>query len=87
MEKSVSVLNREKYPRPDFIREDWQSLDGIWEFSFEKPVFDRKIVVPFCYQSQRSGIYDTTDYDTVWYRRSFTADGGKLKSRRLLLEL
>ena len=85
MEKSVSVLNREKYPRPDFIREDWQSLDGIWEFSFEKPVFDRKIVVPFCYQSQRSGIYDTTDYDTVWYRRSFTADGEKLKSRRLLL--
>ena len=38
MEKDVAVLHREEYPRPDFIREDWQSLDGVWEFSFEKPV-------------------------------------------------
>lgn len=76
---------RTEHPRPDFVREDWVSLNGEWEFSFDKPVFDQRIQVPFAYQSQMSGIGSAEEHEEVWYRRSFWADGEKLKSRRLLL--
>ena len=33
--------------------------------------FDRKIVVPFCYQSKLSGIGETAFHDVVWYARTF----------------
>lgn len=80
------MLEREYYPRPDFIRKDWISLDGEWDFSFDKDSFDRKIMVPFCYQSKMSGIGETEDHEIVWYRKTFYADLEKMKGRRLLLK-
>lgn len=83
MSKMISA--RGEYPRPDFIREQWELLNGEWEFSFDRPVFDRKILVPFCYQSKKSGIGETEDHDTVWYRRNFVVEGSRLQGHRLLL--
>ncbi|MCL2035717.1 MAG: glycoside hydrolase family 2 [Oscillospiraceae bacterium] len=81
----MSSIPRPEYPRPDFERKDWFNLNGNWEFSFDKPTYDRTITVPFCYQSKASGIGDTTDHDVVWYKRVFPVDGGKIKKGRLLL--
>jgi beta-galactosidase/beta-glucuronidase len=42
--------------------------------------FDRRITVPFCYQSRLSGIGDTAFHDVVWYARTFespVADSGE----------
>ena len=47
------------------------NLNGEWRFSFDRPDFDRTIIVPFAYQSTLSGIEDKSLHDTVWYRRSF----------------
>jgi beta-galactosidase/beta-glucuronidase len=33
--------------------------------------FDRRITVPFCYQSRLSGIGDASFHDVVWYARCF----------------
>jgi beta-galactosidase/beta-glucuronidase len=44
--------------------------------------FDRRITVPFCYQSELSGIGDASFHDVVWYARTFEAHPG---SERLLL--
>lgn len=77
---------RELHPRPDFVRRDWVSLDGEWEFSFGDDRFDRTIRVPFCYQSQKSGIGKPDHWETVWYRRSFTVDPEKHRSGRVLLK-
>lgn len=61
-------------PRPMFRRERWMSLDGEWEFgSGDAPVFDRRITVPFCPQSELSGLHDRDPGDVVWYRRRFDA--------------
>lgn len=43
------TIPRPEFPRPDFVRNEWETLNGTWEFSFEEPVFDRQIQVPFCY--------------------------------------
>lgn len=70
------------YPRPRFVRESFVSLNGEWDFAFDRggafladkmrtAVFPQKIVVPFAYNSPSSGIEGAADCDTVWYRRTF----------------
>ena len=74
---------RKEYPRPQFRRDIWQSLNGEWEFGFgDKQNYDRKINVPFSYQWQASGIGDISVHDTVWYKRKFTVSE---KNKRALL--
>ena len=78
------MFDRNEYPRPQFRREDWQSLNGEWEFAFDdqnegiksglwqgKKALPLKIRVPFSYQYPASGIGDTAQHDVVWYRRTF----------------
>jgi beta-galactosidase/beta-glucuronidase len=47
--------------------------------------FDRRITVPFCYQSRLSGIGDTSFHDVVWYARTFTPPPPDVENQRLLL--
>ncbi|TMG13281.1 MAG: glycoside hydrolase family 2, partial [Chloroflexi bacterium] len=54
-------------------RDTWINLNGEWEFAFDRPNFDRSIIVPFAYQSELSGIGERKLHDTVWYRRRFDA--------------
>lgn len=68
----MNQIPRSEYPRPDFQRENWLSLNGEWDFSFDKPIFDRKILVPFACETKLSGIHDTSFHNAVWYRRSFS---------------
>lgn len=84
------------YPRPDFKRDLWINLDGEWEFEFddnnigEKEKWylahklNRKITVPFCYQSSLSGIGDKSVHDIIWYRKEFTLPES-FKDKRVLL--
>ena len=71
----METFNKPTYPRPDFARESWESLDGEWEFDLGERFqtaeealgsdFEEKIQVPFCYQSQASGIGRTEGYGLV----------------------
>jgi beta-galactosidase/beta-glucuronidase len=76
-------IPRPEYPRPQFVRSDWLNLNGEWEFEIdrsdtglerglrERPLAQR-ITVPFCPESELSGIADTDFMNAVWYRRRFT---------------
>ncbi len=86
MEQRQNEIPRPEFPRPDFARNEWETLNGSWEFSFQQPVFDREIQVPFCYQSKKSGIGEEKDYETVWYRRTVVLNEEKLAGKRLLLK-
>ncbi|WP_340682378.1 LamG-like jellyroll fold domain-containing protein [Amycolatopsis coloradensis] len=67
-----------EYPRPQLVRENWQNLNGVWEFAGaapgEVPPFGEKlaekILVPYPTESALSGIQRHEDY--MWYRRTFT---------------
>ena len=78
---------RNEYPRPHFRRENWLSLNGIWEFEFDDNhdgearglhngniKLNKEINVPFTYQYPESGIGDKTFHDTLWYKKSFVYD-------------
>jgi beta-galactosidase/beta-glucuronidase len=53
------------------------NLNGMWRFAFDEPNFDQRIVVPFAYQSELSGIGRSELHDTVWYARRFRAPEGE----------
>ncbi|WP_172255262.1 glycoside hydrolase family 2 protein [Saccharibacillus deserti] len=76
---------RPEYPRPQFERAQWLNLNGEWDFAFDderqgdrerwyepgQGNFERRINVPFAFQSKLSGIADPGFHDLVWYRRAF----------------
>src|SRR5688572_26725855 len=90
-------IPRPEYPQPQFQRAKWLNLNGTWEFEFDdKNVgmqedwaagtrkFSRNILVPFCFESKKSGIGDTSFHPWVWYRRAFTIPTD-WKGQRVLL--
>ncbi len=54
------------------LEERWQEVTP--ERLAGSSPFDRRIVVPYCYQSKLSGIGDTAFHDVVWYARTFAAE-------------
>ena len=77
------AIPRPEYPRPQFARSLWFNLNGEWEFAFDdadegleagwqdgRNLPDR-IIVPFAYQTELSGINDKAVHEIVWYARTF----------------
>lgn len=80
------------YPRPQFRRATWVSLNGTWDFAIDKDAtwcaphdvaFDKKIEVPYSPETPKSGVQDTSFYSAVWYRRMF--DRPPLQPRERLM--
>lgn len=77
-------IPRNEYPRPQFVRSEWMNLNGEWDFSFDTDTFDKKIIVPYVYQSKLSRINIQDAHETVWYRRSFKLPES-MKDKRTIL--
>lgn len=76
---------RPEYPRPQMVRQNWLNLNGPWEYQTDRANsgLDRKLMdpdadftesinVPFCRESQLSGIGDTEFCNAVWYRKKIS---------------
>ena len=79
------------YPRPQFKRDCWQSLNGEFEYHIatrgEKWIEDYTgtIIVPFAVESLLSGVEKPLrPTDRLWYRKCFTVNED-LKGKRILL--
>jgi len=69
------------YPRPQLVREHWQSLNGQWKFTFDDekkyrrpsdPIqWTHEITVPYPPESKASGIGDRGFHRACWYQREF----------------
>ncbi len=78
---------RKEHPNPQFMRGEWENLNGTWEFDFDfgRSAIERKfyetelpkrIEVPFCPESKLSGIEYKDFMPAVIYRRKFTVPNG-----------
>ncbi|MBQ7900519.1 MAG: beta-galactosidase [Clostridia bacterium] len=76
-------IPRAEHPFPQMIRSNWLNLNGQWEFEidngvsgkhrefFKRDILSDKITVPFCPESDLSGIGNKDFMYCVWYRREF----------------
>ncbi|MGX7078285.1 glycoside hydrolase family 2 protein [Globicatella sanguinis] len=75
-------MKRELHPRPQFIREKWELLDGEWDFCFDEQnrglkeswskgiPSDKKIKVPYTYETKLSNIDIQTPHNVIWYQKN-----------------
>src|SRR5215469_6188375 len=76
----VSPTNAQPdYPRPQLVRPDWLSLNGLWNYAISPDSTDRmppsqgKILVPFPVESSLSGVMTNLDeHSKLWYRRTIS---------------
>lgn len=72
---------RENYPRPQFVRDSYLDLNGEWNFRFDDQKVgtasgwqngfeDKKIMVPFSYETIKSGIGCLEPHETIWYSKN-----------------
>lgn len=85
------------YPRPQFVRKQWKSLNGEWNFIFDdndegetKKYFkefpmDKKIIIPFTYETKLSVIEDESVHYIVWYNRKINISKEQLHNNKVIL--
>lgn len=89
-------IPRPEHPNPQWERKNWQNLNGEWEFEFdfgctainrnrfEAEKLDGKITVPFCPESELSGIGYKDFINAVCYKRNFEITKEQLCGRVIL---
>ena len=74
-------IPRPEHPRPQFVRDSWINLNGPWSCTFDfgrsgmdpgrelfkSTGFEREIIVPFCPESDISGVGHKDFIDMMWY--------------------
>lgn len=85
------------YPRPQFVRNEWQNLRGKWNFIFDdkdegenKKYFldfplGTQINLPFTYETKLSGIQDENVHSIVWYNKKVNISKKQIHNKKTLL--
>lgn len=82
-----------EYPRPHMVRENWQNLNGLWDYAIAPEAtgkdlpaaYEGKILVPFAIESALSGVGKRVGEENVlWYRKEVSVPS-KLRKQNVLL--
>lgn len=84
-------MYRSEHPNPQFERTNYECLNGPWEFSYGKvygrenmPLNDVIIEIPYCPESELSGIHNTDFITDCVYSREIEVRESDLRGRVVL---
>lgn len=83
-------MNAFDYPRPQFRRDKWESLDGLWSYSFSDCAdlsdvqWQGEICVPYPPESSKSGVGDPSFHPVIWCQRNFKIPSSWSEERLIL---
>ena len=93
----MNSIPRSEHPKPQFRRDGWMNLNGQWAFEIDNgrsgkarglhqadAQLSDTILVPFCPQSELSGVNHKDFLYGVWYRRTFELTKERLSGRVVL---
>ena len=79
------MIPRSEHPKPQFCRENWLNLNGTWAFEIDQSrsgeyrglhntdaTLNSQILVPFCPESDLSGVGHKDFIQGVWYQKKVT---------------
>lgn len=88
MKNDLKQIPRPEHPRPQFERERWINLNGEWTYRFDfgksgraqglakSAGFENRINVPFCPESELSGVGHKDFIECLWYHRTIEIPSG-----------
>ena len=92
------MIPRNEHPNPGFYREGYINLNGQWDFEFDfgksgvarkfyEPdyAFSKKINVPFCPESELSGIGYKDFMDAVWYKKTVNLSAEQVSGKTFIV--
>lgn len=92
------MIPRNEHPNPNFKRNDYIILNGEWDFEFDfgdsgkernlfsvDAEFSKKINVPFCPESELSGIGYKDFMAAVWYKRTVEITEEQLNGKAFIV--
>ena len=88
--RGYKMVYRTEHPNPQFQRESYECLNGTWEFSYgkisrkENCALDGRIEVPFCPESELSGVHNTDYINDCVYSREIEVKKADLNGRLVL---
>ena len=93
----MNTIPRSEHPKPQFQRDSWMNLNGLWAFEIDNgrsgkarglhqadAQLSDTILVPFCPQSELSGVNHKDFLYGVWYRRTVDLTKEQLSGRVVL---
>lgn len=93
---SFCEIPRPEHPNPQMVRSEWLNLNGEWDYAETNDSSDESfltqqnypetIMVPFCRESELSGIQRTGFMKNTWYRRTFNVPSN-WNSKRVLFHV
>ena len=91
------MMYRTEHPKPQWERNQWMNLNGLWDFKFDHgnsgearklyssdASYSQQINVPFCPESKLSGIEHKDFMSSIWYKRKFTLEKEQLQGNVFL---
>ncbi len=92
------MIPRNEHPNPNFYRENYINLNGEWDFEFDfgnsgldremykkNCEFSKKITVPFCPESELSGIGYKDFMSAVWYKKTVNITKEQLNGKAFIV--
>ena len=92
-----NLIPRPEHPNPQWQRENWKNLNGKWQFEIDHCAsgefrelwkaesLSGEINVPFCPESELSGVGYKDFMLAVWYRKNLTFTEDELRGNRVIL--